>query len=246
MTTADGSQGYRFLQAYGQLEFRMNNLMPDEESRILGLAYAALAVLGTPNNGDVITVVVSNGGLPAPQTLVATAGPSSGDVNLDQLAMTQLLTIAAISNSVMVNAGFQAVAPFSAGPFTERYFPNPTFALTNLKPFQIAVTFTPEVACQVQKNGEMLTPLYVANQGTPSQVNVYGYLNILDLLEGAQASTTENLDTSRADVWYARQSEIRERAVLYKQWRTKLAMFLALPLGDPISNRSVNATLLHV
>lgn len=45
-TLAAGSAGYRFFQAYGFLEYKMNNLNPDEEARLTGQAYAAAALSG--------------------------------------------------------------------------------------------------------------------------------------------------------------------------------------------------------
>lgn len=72
-TLMSGSIGYRFTQAYGQMEYRLNSLQPHEEARLMGRYVAALQVAGTPNVGDTITVIISGGGLSSPVTLVATA-----------------------------------------------------------------------------------------------------------------------------------------------------------------------------
>lgn len=235
MTTADGAAGFRYFTAYGALEWRMNNLMPDEESRILGRAYAAVGILGAPVEGQSISIQITGGGLGSPQTITVTAGPTSGFPNKDALTLTQALVVACVNNGLIIPAGFEPVAPYGAGPFSERFFPNPTFALNNPTAFTIAILSQGiSIGGVIQANGQLLTPLYVANQGTPQQTNIYGYLPILDVLEGAQATTTENLDTSKADVWTARSTEIKERARLYELWRGKLAGFLNVPLGDDV------------
>lgn len=232
MTTADGAAGYRYFTAYGQMEWRMNNLMPDEEARLLGRAYAAVAIFGTPNLGDTITFTFTGGGLLSAHNLVVTAPATQGDPNLDRLALTQQVAVSALQDATLISAGFFVVAPYGQGPFSGRIFPEPTVAFTNPTAFKMTISFTPEIAAQVQSNGSLLTPLYIANKGTQQQSNIYGYLNILDTLEGDQASTTENLDTIKADVWTARSDEIRQREMLYRQWRQKLSIYLGIPMGE--------------
>jgi len=232
-TLADGAASYRYHTAYGALEWRMNNLMPNEEARIVGSAYGAIAIMGTPQQGDQITLTISGGGLTAPETVgPLTVGPITHDVNRDQLGVTQLLTIAASQNANLIAANFLAVAPYGTGPFAERFYPNPIFALTNPAQFTMSVTASPSIGAQIRTQGKNLSPLYIQEKGTSRQVNIYGYLPILDVMEGDQAATTENLDTIQADVWHARATEIIERERLYMVWRRKLAKFLDLPLGE--------------
>src|ERR1700680_3886960 len=72
-TLASGFSGYRFFQAYGALEYKLNNLAPDEEARLLGGAIGAVAIAGTPPNpGDSISVMFSSPALSSSQTITAT------------------------------------------------------------------------------------------------------------------------------------------------------------------------------
>src|ERR1700751_4112508 len=72
-TLGSGAAGFRWFQAWGFLEYRLNNLNPDEEARLLGSGYAALALTGPPPNpGDTLSVTFSGGGLPSPVTITAT------------------------------------------------------------------------------------------------------------------------------------------------------------------------------
>lgn len=312
-TVADGANGNRYFTAYGALEWRMNNLMPDEEARLVGAAYAAVAITGNPQTGDTLELAFTGGGLgalndptklsgvvdvaagastkdipflgnppysfvampnwnttvsvddqrangatvgfgsPAPAgakiywvmntftasdpgvsvVLLVTMPTSDPDINVNQLRMTQAIVLAVLANNLMVPAKFYVVSPYGMGPYAGRIYPNPITALTNPLPFTMNITNqVTRVGAQLQAGGDLLSPQVVLNEGTPQQASVHGYLNILDLLEGAQAGSTENLDTAKADVWTARPDEIRQRLALYEQWRGKTAMFMGTPLGE--------------
>src|ERR1700744_2725856 len=70
---AQGFVGYRFFQAYGALEYKMNNLAPVEEAAILGLFYGAAAFVGPqPSAGDTASLTITSAALSAsPQTVTA-------------------------------------------------------------------------------------------------------------------------------------------------------------------------------
>lgn len=224
----------------------MNNLMPDEEARLNGRAYASIGILGTPQPGDTVVVVISGGGLDNDETLTAVMPALSGDVNRDQLVMTQQLVLSAVADQNLTDALFLAVAPYGTGPFAGRLYPNPLFVLTCPKAFTIAVTAPATTAAQARSQGKPIPPFFIQNEGTPNQTTLYGYLNILDQLEAGQASTTENLDTSRADVWVARPTEIKEREKLYNLWRGKTAMFMGIPLGETVYSQMAKMKQRHL
>src|SRR5437868_4628460 len=69
-----GAQGWRYFQAYGFLEYKLNNLSAVEEARTLGLAIGSLAIFGNIHPGDTITVTISGGPLAVPEVLTVTAG----------------------------------------------------------------------------------------------------------------------------------------------------------------------------
>lgn len=238
MTLADGAAGYRYFTGYGQLEWRMNNLMPDEEARINGNAFGSVAITGTPQNGDVIQITISGAGLVNPVTfsttvvgLVANPQNDPNVNNQNQLIVTQLILIAASGQSALVQAGFLFVAPYGAGPFAQRFYPNPIITFQNPAGFTIVVTGPANEGLQIRASGKPLAPFYTQNAGSPTASTFYGFIPILNQLEAAQAGTSDNLDTIRADVWYARSTEIKERAQLYNLWQRKLSVFLNLPLG---------------
>lgn len=234
MTLADGTAAYRYFTAYGALEWRMNNLMPVEESLITGNAYGAVAIMGTPQDGDQVSIVFTGGGLVSPVTVTATMAGAVSDINRNQLIMTQLLTLAILNDATMVAAGFQAAAPYGGGAFAQVFFPNPIVGFTNPAAFTIAVTATPRVGAQVQANGVKPAIQYVKNEQSPFEITYYGFVPILNQLESAQAGTSDNLDTAKADVWTARSTEIKERAQLYRVWKQKLGSYMDIPLGGTI------------
>ena len=72
-------------------------------------------------------------------------------------------------------------------------------------------------------------------------VNVY-LANLL-ALEQAVLTSSANLDTDRAAVWYHNKHEVRDRLDLFNAWRQRLADFFGLPLGDGISSSRRSAAL---
>src|ERR1700722_8606779 len=77
---ANLNSGYRYFESYGQLEYRMNQLKPDEEARVTGQIYGAIgfANSNTPiQSGTVITVnITSSLFSPNTQSLVYTVQPN--------------------------------------------------------------------------------------------------------------------------------------------------------------------------
>lgn len=57
------------------------------------------------------------------------------------------------------------------------------------------------------------------------------YLANLLVLESAVPTTSSNLDTDRAAVWYHNKNELRDREALLNTWRRKLCGFLGVPPG---------------
>lgn len=219
--------GYRFFQAYGRMEWKLNNLNPDEEARLVGLAYGAIALVGPqPNPGDTISVTLSGGNIASPQTLTATAGatPIGYDGRPTLLAA---LAGAASLNPVLTAAGVVALTPFGTGPFNQNQLPLPEIAFSSPVGFTLSgLTGSGGIGPQLTANGAMLPPTAQVD----GQNTVWGYLNILDALESAFAGASQNLDTSAAGPWKARNSEIAQRLTLYRNWQIRLSKFLEIPL----------------
>lgn len=219
--------GYRFFQAYGRLEWKMNNLNPDEEARLVGLAYGAVALVGPqPGVGDTISVVLSGGNIASPQTLTATAGavPIGTDGRPTLLAS---LAGEASLNPVLTTAGVVALTPFGTGPFNQNQLPLPEVAFTSPVTFTVGgLAATGGLGPQLTANGAMLPPTAQLD----GQTTIWGYLAILDGLESAYAGSSQNLDTSMAGPWKARNSEIAQRLTLYRNWQIRLSRFLEIPI----------------
>lgn len=221
--------GYRFFQAYGRLEFKMNNLNPDEEARLVGLAYGSVALIGpNPTPGDQISVTLSGGGIATAQTITATC-PNFGQGQDGLAAFANALAAAAIANPVLQAAQIVTVTPFGTGPFNQNQLPLPEVAFTSPSTFQITnPQGTGVIVPQITSSGKLLNPSAQVD-GTNT---VYGYLNILDALEGAWAGASQNLDTQKAGPWQGRSNEIGQRLSLYKNWQIRLSRFLEIPLWE--------------
>ena len=234
-TLASGAVGYRFTQNYGFLEYKMNNLNPDEEARVTGAAIASFILAGPqPNQGDTITTIFSGGNIPSPQTVLVTAGaPQAGD---GRLTLVAAMAAAVSLNPVLQAAGIVAVAPYGTGAFSQNAVPVPEVAFTSPVAFNIAVSGTGQAAPQITSNGALLSPTTTLDGIT----TINGYLPILDGLEGAYASASQNLDTAQADVWKGRSNELGQRMSLYRVWQGMLSDFLGTPINPDKKNHASN------
>lgn len=65
------------------------------------------------------------------------------------------------------------------------------------------------------------------------------YLPILNQLEDAVPTASDNLDTDVAAVWTHNKNEVGDRYALFDSWRSRLCDFLGVPRGDYFSNKGV-------
>lgn len=223
---AQGFIGYRFFQAYGALEFRMNNLAPDEEARLVGRAYAAAALVGPqPNPGDTVSITLSGGAIASPQTLTATAGPTIPNTD-NRLPLIMELAAACSRNTVLQAAQVLALAPYGTGPYAQNAVPVPEIGFTSATAFSITTAGTGAIVPGITADGAFLPPVTSLDGGLTT---IFGYLPILDGLENAYGTTSDNLDTIRADVWYGRSNEAGQRRSLYENWVQLMADFVGVP-----------------
>lgn len=235
-SVASGMNGYRFFQTYGRLEYKMNNLNPDEEARLTGRAYAAVALIGPqPNAGDTISVTLSGGGIASPQTVTVTA--PAPQVNVDgRLTLGALLAAAASQNTVLQAAGVISVTPYGSGPFNEQQIPTPEVAFSCPQAFTITSAASGVLFPQITATGAMLHP----SASLDGSTTIYGYIPILDGLESALAGASQNLDTIQAAVWRGRSNEIGQRMSLYKNWVGLMSDFLGIPTNADKYNKASN------
>jgi len=238
-TLMSGAAGWRFSEAAGFLEYKMNNMNPDEEARLLGYAFGSVDFVGNPPNvGDTATVVLFGGNLGSNIVTLVTTVSSAPTSNTDaRLAACQDLASQAGQSSTLAQAGIYAVAPYGVGPFSESKVPLPEVAFVSPVVFSITATATGLLAAQQRNVPELLPPFATLTPGDSQQTKViYGYLNILDALEAAHAQTSENLDTFKADVWTGRSNEIGLRTSLYRHWQVMLSDFLGTPINQKRRN----------
>lgn len=228
-TVASAFAGYRFFQAYGRLEWKMNNLNPDEEARLTGNAYGAIALIGPqPNAGDTVSITLSGGLIASPQTLTATA-QAVGTGQDARPYLVSALAAAAGANKTLTEVGIFSVSPFGTGPFNQNAIPLPEVAFE--APFGFTLsnpTGSGVLVPVITATGAFLTP----STSLDGINTLWGYLPILDGLEGAYASASQNLDTAQAGPWKARQAELTHRLSLYRNWQVRLSQFLEIPLYE--------------
>ena len=230
----DGAVGYRWNQAYAFLEYRMQTLNPDEEARLTGNAYGSVLVQGNTQVGDTVSITLSGGGLVTPITLTYTA--TSQDT-----ALTIAFEIGNLvnQNATLVGNGFYGLAPYGTGPFNYRPNLAPLSEVTvqNSVAFVLSATSTGSTSAAVTTDGSQLHPSAVMSDPLSNiRTRYWGYLNILNALESAVGSASDDLDTLKADVWSARPDEIAQRERLYKNWRWRLSKFLDIPLWEDVPN----------
>jgi hypothetical protein len=237
-----GAAGYRFTQAYGFLEYKMNNLNPDEEARVTGSVFGAVAFLGPPPNpGDSVSVVLSGGGIASPQTLTATLPSASVNVGDGRLWFANQIAALCSQNTVLQAAGVVAVSPYGTGPFTESVIPIPEVAFEASFVFTLTGSGTGAIAPQITSVPQMLSP----STSLDGVTTIWGYLPILNGLENYHAQASQNLDTKQAGPWYSRGNEIGLRTSLYRQWQQKLSDFLGTPLNPQRMNHARNVGALR-
>lgn len=233
-TLAAGQQGYRFFQAYGQLEFRMNSLAPDEESRLLGKAYGGVMLIGgaTLTPGSVGTITFTS-----PTAVVGQVATYTSIVGDSQLSFIANLASAVNNNSTLASNGILSLAPYGTGPFSQSFLggpvgntgvPIPQLGIISAVAFTFTTSFTGTAGTSMvaTASGGFLGPSATTDRTTLPFTVTFGYLPILDAVEASLYGAFGNLDTSQADVWTARMDEPEAKARLLKYMRMDLWRFM--------------------
>jgi len=78
------------------------------------------------------------------------------------------------------------------------------------------------------------------NNLTASEVAVVqNYLTTLRQLESGIPASASNLDTDRAAVWTHNANEVKDRTMLFDDWRRRLCTFLGVPFGPGFSTGTI-------
>lgn len=233
---AYGNAGYRFFESYGPLLYRLTQLAPNEESRLTGAAYGAVGFTGLdPVPGDQVSITISGGNIPGTLTKSVTV-PSFAP----GLPPWSLLTVSAnlasqfASDPAFNSAGFIAIADYGAGPYTQAARPNPMVSFRSpmgVNNFALSVGSTGLTSGQIVAPPNPLSP-FISFRRTGQNNCIFGFLPILDYLEGAYGGATIDLGIMQANNVTMRMDELEQRDNLYEKYRQKLSAWLKIPLGD--------------
>jgi hypothetical protein len=72
------------------------------------------------------------------------------------------------------------------------------------------------------------------------ETRMTAFLTTLAGLETDVLSSTENLDTDQAAVWYHNKDEVQDRMRLYRLWRRELCGFLGVPPGPSLGDGGIS------
>ena len=243
-TLAPVNTGFRMFNSYGQLEYRMNNLQPNEECRMTGNPYGAFGfsqgnplyftIPVSPSSSITVNVASTAFGVDSPVTV--TYDVTSTDTFLTicgQLA--QLLSL----NSTFASAGFYALNDFGNGPYGQ---PNnasqqvtfPIVSIVSPNPqttFTLTVAGTGQTIPQIVQQGVNLHPSLTSNLTVPP-TTIWGYVPICNYLEDQMAgATSDNLSALQANDAILRLSEMRDRKKLYRYYCKRLGDFIGISMN---------------
>lgn len=256
------NNGMRWFNSYGNLEYKMNNLKPDEESRLMGAGFGAIGFnQGNPNYFLIPPVPSSSITVAIASTAFGGSSPITHTYNTTDTD-TFLTICGAIAQQFAndpnyTSAGFQAINPFGVGPLGEPNnatqlvtfplveFIGPTPQLTSTSTSPVAVSFTITVSGtgstipQIINQGNPLSPSLTTNLTYPA-TKVWGYVPILNYLEDQMAGeVSDNLSVYKGNNATLRMSEMKDRQKLYKYYCRRMAVFLGIqmnPLADNFSH----------
>lgn len=233
---AYGGAGYRYFGAYGTLLYRLNQLAPDEEARITGRAYGSVGFTGPgqPTPGDIVGVTISGGGLASPVSVSVTVpAPTAANPLWTYLNVAAALAQALQLQSALTAGGFTVCADYGAGIWSNQIVPLPivsVIAPAAQTSFTFTTSYTGTTVPQIYINGTKIPPYLSFRQG--GQVyQVWGYLPILDYLEGGYLGATNHLGMSQADNVILRGDELDQRTMQREQYRKEFSEFLGIPIN---------------
>lgn len=87
---------------------------------------------------------------------------------------------------------------------------------------------------------EMSLYTRLTNLTAVEETRLSTFLTTLDLLWTAISSSTANLDTDQAAVWYHNKNEVRDRTKLYQGEARRMCAFLMLPTGPGLGSGSLS------
>jgi hypothetical protein len=257
-TLAPMNTGFRMFNSYGNLEFKLNNLLPEEEATLTGRIYGSIG-FNQPNPSQFV-VDVDPGSTVTVSLSSAAFSASPVTINYTVTSTDTFLTICGnianlfAQNGVFQAAGFYSMNGYGAGPLG---FPSDPaqqvtqaivsfVAPTPCTPFTIAVSGTGQSIPQIFNQGSPLPPTLTSNLSLPP-TKIFGYLPILYYLEDQMVgSTSDNLSVFKANDAVLRLTEMRDRRQLFKNYCNRLATFLGILKNPDNPTLTGQATLGNV
>lgn len=230
---AFGDIGFRFFGAPGSLLYRLNQLSPVEEAKITGQATGAVFFTGlNPRTGDSMTITLNASNLLAPivvTVIVPATGLGQRPWSLAQVAaqIAQAFTL----QPAFIAAGFYAIADYGVGPFSNAQVPVPVCSINaqvGVTTFTLTVTYTGTTVPQTYTTNCPPSP-FIAFKSAGTLNKIYGYIPILNYLEGAYGGATIDLSLSRSNEVFLRMDELDVRDEQYNKYVDKFSYFIGIP-----------------
>ncbi len=234
--TMGANAGWRYFSEWGDLEVRMNSLTPVDEATVTGQPYGLIVLQGLdPDPGDRLVLEFSAPAISPSRTVII---PAAGETR-SQFA---LKVAAACAQDPILNAArIMALAPDGTkrpgiqNPVTEVQFVSPTAFSLSL------VSQTGKLGASVVANGSTQTDVYQIIGGT----NIYGFLPICSLLWAQIGQASDRMGVDKADVFFARKTEYKERRHAWKQAVDDMADFLVARVNpQPLNGLHSNIGML--
>lgn len=199
-----------------QLEIRLNSLSAIDEARLTGQAIGALFLSGNaPNPGDQVTVQIVSADLTGGnESVVVTAGSGA---SLEQMAQS-------VVTALNLNTDLKTHQFYATRRGNEVFIVSPSI-------FTLSAVGTGNISVGQTAYGSKMDPSATVGSDDDGPIIKWGILGILNFLEGEIAGATQNLDTTKADVWTARADEVKQRQNLYRDWQSRLSAFIGIPIN---------------
>lgn len=254
-TLAPVNTGLRFFNSWSQLEYKMNNFLPNEEAALTGRSYGAIGFVNSnPVNfstpvdpGSTIVINISSDLFSAsPVTLNYTV--VQGDT---LLSICGSLAQQAALNSVFISAGFYCLNNYGAGPYGQLSSPLGQYVslpiVSFLGPtgscFSLTTSGTGNTAPQIVSQGMPINPSLTSGMTVPS-TTLWGYIPILNYLEDQMAGqVSDNLSVYKANDATLRMSEAKDRIRLYKFYVQRLSDFISIQVNPESPSRTNSMTM---
>ena len=230
-TLALGNAGMRYTGTMGSLLYKLNYMRPVEEAKLTGVATGAIQFSGSqPVPGSTVTITLTADTLDDPISVTVTVLPAwANPGGLLQLSY-------AIANAFMLTpafqaAGFWALADYGAGPFTQQKVATPIVSINapaTVSAFELTATYTGSTSPQIVNMPRPVAP-YISFRTVADTVQIYGFIPILNYLEGAYGGATANLSGAKANETVLRSDELEQRDQQYRMYIRKMANYLGVP-----------------